>query len=515
MKQLQDMEEKVRETIREVSVICQNTEAARQWMMSLLSSVLGETRDEDGPCSNDFMKNLEYCPPASPSEDSIALDQETLPDTQGPNTPSSAPQVCEDRGKIDSFNINDIELPGNADGIQILDEYYDRPQVADQSPYPSENPISAYCQGVAEDEDGPHPEPPDPSPHVRASAFLTTINEAEGVVSLITQDSISTNADDLQSQASDVLCNSHHDPSQYQAEAGNGSPLDTISPPGCSISRDVCESSTHGPGAEQGHSQTASPGPSGSIKAKRKPGKTPKDDQGPISRKRTKKRTTEEMNWIESTRLLLDGKGCQISQEEIYDRFVDNCRPETAAFLMYLFFAIGSQDALIQLKRAIAYVRNGNLKITVSRFHTVSDTMRGLAQLNSASTAVQIMQRFFLMQLSEHRDDLVRKHKSETERSAKVKAREKRKKQQRHRAGETSENQVKGAQSLRRPRAEGLAWDDIMREGFPALAKNTAEYDAQLKMLKRRVTASQKCEQFKDEYATGIFGLIPGGIERE
>ncbi len=202
---------------------------------------------------------------------------------------------------------------------------------------------------------------------------------------------------------------------------------------------------------------------------------------GTKARKESKKRKLE---FVEQPVITNDTVPVRV----IRKYFAEHCQnPNNADFLARLYFAIGSQDAFVQLKNAAHHLRSNMVKIPFARTNSVVENMRSLDRLVSSFAASTIMERYLLVQLVDQRDALVEKHKPQQDRRLRM----------------ATENRS------RLPRAEGLALVSMMDESYPLLDKNTEDYEIKLTTLKNRLSKGRNLRNLKEEFGTEILALIP------
>lgn len=180
--------------------------------------------------------------------------------------------------------------------------------------------------------------------------------------------------------------------------------------------------------------------------------------------------------------------GYKISAQEIYRQFTRNCKsPDSPMILTNLYFSIACQEAFIQLKKAIPQLR-GSMKVSFSA-KTVFNNLKSLEQVASNLTAGRIMQRHLLMELVDHRNQLVDKYKPEKHRRAKM----------------IRENKQHLEHSDR------LALNKMIREAYPTVIKGLDEYNKTQTMLRNNLSSGQNPHTLAHEFRRYILDLIPVG----
>jgi hypothetical protein len=226
-----------------------------------------------------------------------------------------------------------------------------------------------------------------------------------------------------------------------------------------------------GPGQFEAPSDPCKPGAS-----KRKPSKKRNGSGTSSQRKKAKLGLSEQLPEL---------MGCKISAHEIYSHFAGSCKgADSPEMLTHLFYSIACQDAFVQLKKAIPQLR-GSMKISFSA-KTVLDNLKSLDQVASSLTAGRIMQRHLLVELVDHRNQLVEKYKPETYRRAKMIREDKR----------------------RLERSDGLALDEMIREAYPTAIKGSDEYNKIRTTLRNIMSSGRNLHALADEFGKEILDLI-------
>ncbi|PYH99227.1 hypothetical protein BO71DRAFT_476791 [Aspergillus ellipticus CBS 707.79] len=177
--------------------------------------------------------------------------------------------------------------------------------------------------------------------------------------------------------------------------------------------------------------------------------------------------------------------GCEIPAQEIYRRFAGNCKSDDSpAILTNLYFSIACQEAFVQLKKAIPQLRK-SMKISFSA-KTVFSNLQSLDQVASNLTAGRIIQRHLLVELVDHRNQLVEKYKPERYRRAKMIKEDKRR--------------------LERP--DGLALDEMIKKAYPTMIKDSDEYNKLRTTLRNNLSSGRNPHTLAQEIGRHILDLI-------
>ena len=191
--------------------------------------------------------------------------------------------------------------------------------------------------------------------------------------------------------------------------------------------------------------------------------------------------------------------------------------------LVRLFYAIGSPDALLQLRDALAIARREKLVVLPKESTGILHTVQALDSLDSLSHHSHMLRRYYLVRLLDYR--LAREaHCRGTRYAAKRQSRKLKYDVRRIEdlcAGlerSRSENLPSDIQRSRM-RADSQALSDLMATLYPHLKvvkkrlndKNSSEYQRQLGKLKTRLTCARNWLGLAKEFSIGILALIPSG----
>jgi hypothetical protein len=138
----------------------------------------------------------------------------------------------------------------------------------------------------------------------------------------------------------------------------------------------------------------------------------------------------------------------------------------------------------VQLKKAVPQLR-GSMKVSFSA-KTVFDNLKSLEQVASNLTAGRIMQRHLLVELVNHRNQLVDKYKPERYRRAKMIREDKR----------------------RLERSNGLARSEMIREAYLTVIKGSDEYNKTRTTLRNNLSSGRNPHTLAHEFGRHILDLI-------
>ncbi|KAL3444262.1 hypothetical protein BJX65DRAFT_311040 [Aspergillus insuetus] len=217
---------------------------------------------------------------------------------------------------------------------------------------------------------------------------------------------------------------------------------------------------------------------------------------------------------------------------DLTSRLSDGKQP-AALLLTRMFYAIGSPDALHQLRHAVKLSRdNAPVLPSASATSDLAATVQVLDHLDTMSTLSHILRRYYLVRLLEHRNRLEEDHvtaKLAWRRSKRLlKYDTARVEMLKNSAGRETSHLGSESDSASRPkyRSKSQALVDLMRMLYPDLKPSPGEareqqsghvnrrtqecvYTRRLTKLRNRLSCARNWYKFQQTFPGGILALIP------
>nr|WOZ30796.1 McfJ [Coleophoma empetri] len=211
--------------------------------------------------------------------------------------------------------------------------------------------------------------------------------------------------------------------------------------------------------------------------------------------------------------------------EEVFETFrqrLSEDRRHLSSLLMRLFYAVGSPDALRQLRDALDLARKNYI---IPAYHAANDlatTVSMLDQLDATTTLSHILRRYHLVRLLDHRSKLESSLKAAKLASKGTKRRLKYDcakieimKRGAEAAFDADAKSAKDNQLKYRSKTQALS--DLMRTLYPDLQPDPegsssatgCEYNRKLTKLRNRLSCARNWYQFEQEFPGAILALIP------
>lgn len=211
--------------------------------------------------------------------------------------------------------------------------------------------------------------------------------------------------------------------------------------------------------------------------------------------------------------------------EEVFETFRERLsedRKHLSSLLMRLFYAVGSPDALRQLREALDLARKNCM---VPAYHAANDlatTVSVLDQLDATTTLSHILRRYHLVRLLDHRSKLESNHKA-----AKLAAKGTKRRlkydcamieiMKRGAEADFDANTRSAKDNQLKYRSKTQALNDLMRTLYPDLQPDSegsttaagCEYNRKLTKLRNRLSCARNWYQFEQEFPGAILALIP------
>ncbi|KAL3470129.1 hypothetical protein BJX99DRAFT_264511 [Aspergillus californicus] len=187
---------------------------------------------------------------------------------------------------------------------------------------------------------------------------------------------------------------------------------------------------------------------------------------------------------------------------------------QSAALLTRLFYAIGSPDALTQLRHAVRLGRAKNSTMPVHSTNDLATTVQVLDHLDSVTTLSHILRRYYLVRLLEHRTRLEHTHitaKLAWRRSKRMLKYDPARVDlmKRGEALDDGKNPTRDRDREPKYRSKSQALADLMHMLYPDLTPQDSLYSVRLTKLRNRLSCARNWYKFEQAFPGGILALIP------
>ncbi|EPE34351.1 hypothetical protein GLAREA_10045 [Glarea lozoyensis ATCC 20868] len=216
--------------------------------------------------------------------------------------------------------------------------------------------------------------------------------------------------------------------------------------------------------------------------------------------------------------------GCFSDAKEVFETFykrLSDDRKHLSSLLMRLFYAVGSPDALRQLRDALDLSRKNSMIASYHDSNDLAATVSVLDQLDATTTLSHILRRYHLVRLLDHRSKLESNHKAA---KLAVKGTKRRLKYdceriELMRRGENADcdANTRSAKERLKYRSKTRALTDLMQTLYPDLSPDSegittaggCEYTRKLTKLRNRLACARNWYQFEETFPGAILALIP------
>ncbi|RDW69676.1 hypothetical protein BP6252_08696 [Coleophoma cylindrospora] len=265
-------------------------------------------------------------------------------------------------------------------------------------------------------------------------------------------------------------------------------------------------------------------GPTSQLTARRS-GNLDQDEARIMSPARHVRRTDLEANTIPPELSVEYALGRFSNAEEVFETFrqrLSEDRKHLSSLLMRLFYAVGSPDALRQLRDALDLARKNYIIPAAHTANDLANTVSMLDQLDATTTLSHILRRYHLVRLLDHRSKLESSLKAAKLAAKGTKRRLKydfEKIELMKRGAEAAfDADAKSAKDNQlKYRSKTQALSDLMRTLYPDLQPDPegsvsttgCEYNRKLTKLRNRLSCARNWYQFEQEFPGAILALIP------